>query len=375
MNNPAQKKLQSVYFHNLDAGRFLAAFAVFIFHFSNELKGLYPDLNENFFFKAYYTFASKGNLGVNFFFVLSGFLITYLILQEKKQTNYFNLRKFLIRRTLRIWPLYFIIILIGFILLPLLFTDYSTMHEPINFIFFLANFDEIYYGANDTINFLTSPWSVAVEEQFYLFWGIVIFILFKSKKFRLEYLIVVLYLLSFYFRWVYMKDETILYYHTFAVCQDILTGAFIALSLFQKKQWIIRLAQIPKITVLIMYVLGIMICLFKNKIFFNELIVFERFVLSFFFAFVILDQIQGKNSLFKFGKIKLFNQLGKISYGIYMYHLVIMYLFIRFFSDFNLSTSVFALFFFVLSFVLTVGLAVLSYRFIESKFLSLKPKQ
>ena len=182
MNTLGPKKLHNVYFHNLDAARFIAAFAVFLLHFSNEIKGQFPSLNESSLFKLIYLFTGKGGLGVNFFFVLSGFLITYLILKEYKDYNKFHLGKFLIRRTLRIWPLYFIIGLIGFVLFPLIFSDYHTLHHPLNYFFFLANFDEIWYGANDPINFLTSPWSVAVEEQFYLFWGIVLFALFKNTN-------------------------------------------------------------------------------------------------------------------------------------------------------------------------------------------------
>ena len=55
-----------------------------------------------------------GGLGVIFFFVLSGFLITYLLLKEKEQTGTVNVKKFYARRVLRIWPLYFFIVLLGF---------------------------------------------------------------------------------------------------------------------------------------------------------------------------------------------------------------------------------------------------------------------
>ncbi|MDG1915367.1 MAG: acyltransferase [Crocinitomix sp.] len=374
MTDLTTKKSTSIYFPNLDAARFLAAFAVFMLHFSNEIRGLYPAISESSIFKAFYLFTSKGSLGVNFFFVLSGFLITFLILNERKNFGKFHLGKFLIRRTLRIWPLYFIIGIIGFVIFPLLFSDYFTLHDPLYYFFFLANFDEIWVGNNDSINFLTSPWSVAVEEQFYLFWGIALFALFKLKTIKLEFLIAALYVASFIFQYLNWTDDKIIYHHTLAVCQDILMGAFIGVNLFHRRKWLDKLKSMRKIGVVIMYALGLMLCLAKNKLFGGQLIIFERSVLSLFFAFVILDQIRGAHSFFKFGRIKAFNYLGKISYGIYMYHLVVMYLLLRFIPFENFSVIASAGIFFILSAALTFMGSDLSYRFIESKFLSLKPK-
>jgi peptidoglycan/LPS O-acetylase OafA/YrhL len=370
----ATKKSTPIHFPNLDAARFLAAFAVFMLHFSNEIRGLYPAISESSIFKAFYLFTSKGSLGVNFFFVLSGFLITFLILNERKRFGQFHLGKFLIRRTLRIWPLYFIIGIIGFVIFPLLFSDYFTLHDPVYYFFFLANFDEIWVGNNDSINFLTSPWSVAVEEQFYLFWGIALFVLFKLKSFKLEFLIVTLFIASFVFQYFNWTDDKIIYHHTLAVCQDILMGAFVGVSLFHGRKWLDSVKNMPKMGVVIVYAVGLMICLAKNKLFAGQLIIFERSTLSLFFAFVILDQIRGEYSFFKFGRIKAFNYLGKISYGIYMYHLVVMYMLLRFipFENFSMITSVGI--FFILSAAFTFMLSDLSYRDIESKFLSLKPK-
>lgn len=375
MTNLASKKLKAIYFHNLDATRFLAAFAVFIFHYSNEIKALFPALESTFIFKAFYTVTSKGALGVNFFFVLSGFLITFLILQEKKQTGGFNLGKFLLRRTLRIWPLYFLIVLIGFVVFPLLFHDYSTQHSVVNYVLFLANFDEIWNGGADTINFLTSPWSVAVEEQFYLFWGVALFLLFKVKFFKIPHLLVLLYLISFYFRWIFWEEERIIYYHTISVCQDILMGAFIGWSLFEGKLWLDRLKKIPRWVVMFIYAIGFGMCIGKNMLFSGQLIVLERFILSLFFGFVILDQIRGEHSLFKLGKIGLFNYLGKISYGLYMYHLVIMYVLLRFVINAEQPLLFSVTLFFLLSALLTFITAAVSFKFFESKFLSLKPKK
>jgi peptidoglycan/LPS O-acetylase OafA/YrhL len=358
----------------LDALRFLAAFSVFIFHYFSDIKSFFPSLTNNAIFDKVQVVADKGSLGVNFFFVLSGFLITYLILHEQKHKGHFSLKKFLIRRTLRIWPLYFIVILIGFVLFPLIFSGYSTSHSLWMYVAFLANFDEINVGLHDSINFLTSPWSVAVEEQFYLFWGLLFFTILRLRKVNLGYIIVVLYLLSFLFRWYYVDEERIIYYHTFAVCQDILTGAFIGWSLFENKKWLEYLKHMRKIWVAAIYIIGFAICILKNKIFFGDLLIFERFVLSLFFGFIILDQIRGENSAIKFGKIKPFNYLGKISYGLYMYHLIVMYIFTQWISTIDMSELAVVPIYFGVSLSGTILISAISYQLIEKPLLKLKPK-
>ena len=366
------------HFKNLDALRFFAAFSVFLFHFFGEIKNLIPISEKNSIYRGITAFTSKGLLGVNFFFVLSGFLITYLILFELKHTNNFNLKHFLIRRTLRIWPLYFIIICIGFILFPLLFSDYHTQHHLINYVFFLANFDEIWYGANDTINFLTSPWSVAVEEQFYLIWGILLLVLSRLKKFNFITLISALLVVSFIFRLLNYSDLDIIYYHTLSVMPDILVGSLLAYLYFRKTVWIQKLKNLSKSKIIFIYGVGIILVLFKTKLFIDYFIVLERFVFALFFAFILLDQIYFKNSVFKLGKVKLFNHLGKISYGLYMYHLVVLFLLqklmINLFSELNLNNYSIVIIYFSLGILGTYLLSFVSYHTIEKPFLSLKKR-
>ncbi len=370
-------KLAKPYFENLDALRFIAAFAVFIFHFFQEIKHFLPNIQENKIYKMITVFTGKGTLGVNFFFVLSGFLITYLILFESSKTQHFNLKNFLIRRTLRIWPLYYLIVLLGFVVFPLILKGYNTVHSPLNYILFLANFDELRIGLADNVNFLTAPWSVAVEEQFYLFWGILLFLISAIKQQFLNSLIFIFILFSIGFSIWYFNDHRVLYYHTFSVMSNILTGAFLANAFFHKARWLLNIKQLKKTSIVLIYIIGIGMIVLKNKIFIGYFAAFEHLVLSLFFAFVIFEQIYLDHSFFKFGRLKLFTHLGRISYGLYLYHLVVFYVLTYLLTRstyFNSHSILQVILFFVFGTGLTYLVSRLSYTYFEKPFLNLKKR-
>src|SRR5690606_15550484 len=111
MNYIASSPKTKIFFANLDGLRFFSFFGVFLFHFYKSLfdniKETYPAVYEvgEFLFQ-------NGSLGVNFFFVLSGFLITFLLIKERELTSKINIKNFYVRRILRIWPLYYICLII-----------------------------------------------------------------------------------------------------------------------------------------------------------------------------------------------------------------------------------------------------------------------
>ena len=100
------------YFKGLSTLRFFAAYFV-VLHHAEEIRKKYELIH----LKDYSLFRN-GSLAVTFFFVLSGFLITYLLLKEQKRTNTVAINKFYIRRVLRIWPLYFLLVFLGTIVIP-----------------------------------------------------------------------------------------------------------------------------------------------------------------------------------------------------------------------------------------------------------------
>ncbi|QEC41955.1 acyltransferase family protein [Pseudobacter ginsenosidimutans] len=120
MKNIHQPK---TYFKGLNGLRFIAAFLVLMLH-AELIRVKYGLFN----LKDYSLF-NCGHLAVEFFFVLSGFLITYLLLEEDRDTGTINIKSFYMRRVLRIWPLYYIILIIGLVLIPVavrfMHIDYS----------------------------------------------------------------------------------------------------------------------------------------------------------------------------------------------------------------------------------------------------------
>jgi peptidoglycan/LPS O-acetylase OafA/YrhL len=120
------------------------------------------------------TWMHAGWIGVTLFFVLSGFLITGNLLDTRGAANYYG--AFIGRRALRILPLYFGVLLVTFILVPLVVTPLpedlrETRHNQVWLWTFLSNWTAPYGG---TVTGFSHLWSLAVEEQFYLLWPLVV---------------------------------------------------------------------------------------------------------------------------------------------------------------------------------------------------------
>src|SRR6476660_5257777 len=106
-------KEAKVFFPNLDGLRFFAFFLVYLQHAFGDLLA---EIGQPGFWlgRLQTNVSGAGGIGVSFFFVLSGFLITYLILREIQLYGFLDVRAFYIRRSLRIWPLYYAVIIFGF---------------------------------------------------------------------------------------------------------------------------------------------------------------------------------------------------------------------------------------------------------------------
>ena len=345
---------------------------VFVFHafsLSREHWGNFIDLT---FFHVLAKIASIGHLGVSLFFVLSGFLITYLMLTELQKTGKIKLSNFIARRILRVWPLYFVVVIFGFIIFPLLPYGKLTAHEIINFTFFLSNLDEIWFGMRDSLNFLTATWSVGVEEQFYLSWALLIGIFRFSKKQKFWILFLAIILISIIFRTIFIHNERMLYYHTLSVISDFAIGGILALLAFENKIQAF-FERISKLQILLIYCFGMAVLLQESKLFIYYIFVFQRIIIGIFFAFIIAEQVYAKNSLFKLDQVPGLKKSGELTYGFYLFHCIVIYYFLQIFVENQWIESIYHFSsYFILCFLTTYISSWISFRYFESPILKLK---
>ncbi|MEO6489462.1 MAG: acyltransferase [Ferruginibacter sp.] len=362
-----QHSLTNPYFKNLDAFRFLSFLGVFLSHtlvLPSPTNGISDFLRS--FFTMYY-------LGVPFFFTLSSFLITYRLLAEKQHKNAIDLLSFYKNRILRIWPAYFILLIACFLMLPLLAgvlkIQSPSLPPVLPFLFFYANFYMIEHGVAFTFA-LTILWSISIEEQFYLVWGSVLKILSKNLALVIILLFVFSIIFSYCYLYVLHKDSKNLAIHSIFVLQNFCTGALIALICIKKESVFVFLKKMPPIIILSVYIL------LPVAYFFIQDMVLLNIIKSICYSVIIYDQCFNHHRFFNAGRSAMINYLGKISYGLYLYHAIVFVILQKGFNFFGSPqpSSFVNLFQVVVCLAVTFIVAHASYKFVESKFLALKNK-
>ncbi len=376
-----------VYFKNLDAIRFIAAFLVVLHHgqFFKEQNGLdaWKFLNP--------ALEETGRMGVNLFFVLSGFLISYLLLKERQDTGGLNLRNFYIRRILRIWPLYLafgigMVFLAPYVLHLLnVAPDYSAATVATNLIFlllFAVNIQLAFFPYNKGI--VEISWSVCIEEQFYLVWPLLIiafgnrlktlFMLMLGIGFLSKTLCVVL---PYFFPSLTTPELFgINYLLLFDKLELFGTGMFAAYILFHQETY-------KKLLGILMHK-GIQVVMLALTFLFVFSVIripalsdnyYDHFIHAALFGYLMLMAVS-PNSILRLEQ-PLFKTLGKVSYGIYLFHTPVCQLvLIAFMKFFGRSPDVllFEIIYPVTCLVLTCGIAYVSYELFEKHFLKIKSR-
>ena len=362
-----------VFFPNLDGLRFFAFLLVFLQHgFGKAITFVRSDYS-NLLLRPFIA----GEAGVSFFFVLSGFLITYLILTEISLNGQVDIISFYIRRALRIFPLYFLVVIWGTLVYSQLktsfgFPDYIAFDNPLLYFIFLSNFDVINIIHKGIMGALSTniTWSVAVEEQFYLVWAS-LFYLLKPNLYKYFFPFIIIG--SLFFRFWYRDDSIILYFHTFSVISDMSVGGGCAYLAIQSSVFREFFYNLKRKWIVLIYVLGLIVFWFEHQLFTEEL---KRFVPTIFYAFIILEQNYSSNSFFKMKNFKNISSLGKYTYGLYLLHPIAIH-----FCDItarllkiNTETFMRSLLQGLIAFFLSIVLSYYCYHFIEKKFLKLKNK-
>jgi peptidoglycan/LPS O-acetylase OafA/YrhL len=371
-----------IFFPNLDGLRFISFFVVFLHHcylwFFNNLRETEPTAFaiQSFLFK-------YGSLGVNFFFVLSGFLITYLLIKEKEVTGTIHVGNFYVRRILRIWPLYFLCIIIGFVAFPMLKQMMGEVPQesanPWYYVFLIGNFDYLHTWPikPEAITILVL-WSVCVEEQFYLVWPVVLKVV-SVKNYK--YIFISIILLSLVFRCFYTEnteaDYAVRYFHTFSLIGDMALGALFAWLVSFPNKFRDFITNLSKPAIAAIYIATLCITLGKEYIFpYGIPIIFERLVIGTFFALIIAEQNYAKNSLFKMSRFRIMSKLGIYTYGLYCLHLFGMYIIVQVANKMGWNQEniwvVAALA--IVGLLASVAISLTSYHLFEKWFLKWKDK-
>lgn len=317
-------------------------------------------------------------MGVSLFFVLSGFLITYLLLQEKESTGKVKVLYFYMKRVLRIWPMFYAVVIAGFIVIPVIAGSFSL--QPIKehllwFITFTNNFDRVITDFSGIDNSsLGVLWSVAVEEQFYLFWPLIL--IFTNRK-TLPFIAATLILISAYYRHTHSLSVNHIFYSTFSVMGDLAVGGIFAYFGYYSNSFRTFFFELKSHWRFAIYViLGCIIANHSSFLTTGNFASAGRIPLTLCFALVIADQCFSGNIRSGLSRIPGLNKMGVISYGFYCLHMFSIVIFQKlnaFLGYSKISTPVFYTEL-VGAFVLTFIASLLSYRFFESKFLKLKSK-
>jgi peptidoglycan/LPS O-acetylase OafA/YrhL len=407
MSDPSPR----VYFPGLTGLRFIAAFSVFITHV--ELIKLQNGFLTNRWVDLWGQWASgkelgqfivrttpfnavlesdrlhwfhplisqAGSLGVNFFFVLSGFLITFLLLKERSVTNGINVRKFYIRRILRIWPLYYLIVLLGFLVLPQfeffqVFYEHSAFASSESFwksfalfMLLLPNAAIAFYGFAPNIS---QAWSIGVEEQFYLIWPWLIRMGRNTLPLLLTFLLLVVGLKVAFLSIPSFAQSELKAFLAMTKIESMGIGGVGAWFVFRDQGRILALLRL-RVSEIAAYV-AIPILIYFTPVQIQDGV---HILYAVCFTVIIVNVATNPNTLLRFEQ-RWLRSLGQISYGFYMYHmlltLIVIRLFLLIFGRHTMSVWAEDLIIYGCSLILTTFVSYLSYHYFEKRFIRRKQR-
>jgi peptidoglycan/LPS O-acetylase OafA/YrhL len=355
------------YFPQLDSIRGLSFLAVYFFH------AIHPQFGSNFLARMLDSFYNSLILSIDVFFILSSFLLTWLGISEYKAKGNFSFISYFMRRALRIWPLYFLLMIFSFVLVPYVAAYFKvpiTLPPAHYYIFFISNF-----YLEPHVYFLRFLWTLAVEEQFYLLWGLCLWMLPKQIRITAYVLVGI----SILFKVYTIINNVDYYFHTLTYLFDFAVGILAAFAIHHKFPFTIWFSRKSR-TVSVLFLLIIpafFIALFCIKNFTQPgfapwLDVIGRYLFIIYTGLFIIDQMVDERTVLNLKKSKFLVYTGKISYGLYCFHGIVLTFGAVLLQklDITLPVIVKALGFLGVNYLV----AAASYRYIESPFLKLKDK-
>lgn len=359
-------KMKRRHFQTFDALRFFAFFKVFLLHIPITA------------FSWFNLIKAGGGIGVQFFFVLSGFLITYIICEEKQQTGKLDLKNFFVRRMLRIWPLYYLMVLVAYIT-PFILSHFlhlnssSEGYEPQLWVsmLFLENYKMMITHSHANVSPLSVMWSLCIEEHFYLIWGL---LLYRLNIKALPRLLAICIILALVCRSVYVQLGI--------STGDILTnidlfayGAIPAYLLITYKDRFEAYILNVHLVIKWLFLLGLIaaVLVFSQFDGDDRPFIWMTSILGILFAGLLCIVIPAGSRICISDK-NVLTKAGVYTYGLYMYHTLVINLLRQVFLKYgwNYENAGLALIFFLLSLGLSFACAIISYKMFELPFLKLK---
>lgn len=289
--------LQKSHYSSLDGFRAISIIAVVYCHIC---------FNEENVIVKYFS----GDWGVHFFFVISGFLITTLLLREKVRKGTIGLKKFYIRRVLRIFPVAYLYLLV-ILVLSIVFGVIIGWKSFASSLFYVRNLPFLNNGDWYTGHF----WSLSVEEQFYLFvpWLL-------RKKVKLYFILSCILLLatpiiSFFSFHGFSENIVVAFMDRIVVAQaPIIIGSLVAILLFYQK------ITVPKLSGLFSVILLLLSLVVKSNVVAFIPSVFAPIISSLLLVTIIASSIQHENGwYYRLLNNWLIVKIGILSYSIYVW--------------------------------------------------------
>jgi peptidoglycan/LPS O-acetylase OafA/YrhL len=336
----------------LDGVRALAVLMVICFHFWQ----LFSDGSSTSLAQK---LAAWGQTGVDLFFVLSGFLITGILLDSKGSRDF--LRTFYVRRVLRIFPLYYAILFALYLLCPLLHLKrWTPWEQSMWFWVYLQNIPQTFAQAliSGPIHF----WSLAVEEHYYLFWPLLVMLLTRRRLLQVTGLAIAVSLLA---RVVFVGYET--FYFTFARLDGLAIGSALAIFARSRPGGLARFAGWAKRLLYLGGPLLIVTLLGASGKGLLVMGIVKSTLVAVIYASVMTLAIENRlgRTAARLLSGRIPGSIGQYSYGMYVLHPFIL----SALHKAGLSYNLLGLF---LSILLTYLAAWISWTVLEKRFLQLK---